>query len=126
MDALDFTKQIPSWLDQNLFDTAIRSFTSDQHSKITNFNIKSATKPGENFASAVFRAEISFVCKNEKNERQMTVIIKTLPVCVDLPNMEHMADTTLFEVEIGAYADVLGKIQDLVAAAGYDDVMCPR
>lgn len=126
MDALDFSKQIPSWLDQNLFNTAIRSFEVDPNANVNNFNIKSATKPGENFASAVFRADINFTSKNQKDEKRMTVIIKTLPVSVDLPNMEHMSDTTLFKVETAAYSNVLEKVQDLITLAGYEDKMCPR
>ena len=126
MDKLDFSKNVPAWLDRNLFDTAIRSFEADQHAKVNNFGIKPATKPGENFASAVFRAKINFTSNNQEGEKEMTVIIKTLPLCVDLPNMEHMNDTTLFEVETSAYSNVLGEIQNLVTSVGYKDIMCPR
>ena len=126
MDALDFCKQIPSWLNQDLFDKAIRSFEPDPQAKVNNFDIKPATKPGENFASAVFRATIRFTSKNQEDEQEISVIIKTLPVNVDLPNMDHMSDTTLFKVETAAYSNVLEKIQNLISSAGYKDVMCPR
>ena len=126
MDALDFCKQIPSWLNQDLFDTAIRSFEADPQAKVSSFDIKAATKPGENFASAVFRVKIKFTSKNQKEGMEISVIIKTQPVAVDLPNMEHMNDTTLFEVETAAYSNVLVKIQETVESIGYKDVMCPR
>jgi len=126
MDALDFCKQIPSWLNQDLFDEAIRSFEADPQAKVNNFDITPATKPGENFASAVFRANIKFTSKNQKDEKEISVITKTLPVSVDLPNMEHMRDPTLFKVETAAYSNVLEKIQNLISSAGYKDVMCPR
>jgi len=126
MDVIDFTKQLPSWLNQELFDKAIQSYESDPQAKVNSFNIKPATAPGENFASAVYRAVIKFTSKYSKNVKEMSVIIKTQPVNVDLPGMEHMKDTTLFENEIGVYLNVLGKIQDLISSAGYKDVTCPR
>ncbi|XP_070504153.1 uncharacterized protein [Chironomus tepperi] len=126
MDALDFTKEIPSWLDQNLFDTAIRSFEADPNAKVNNFDIKPATKPGENFASAVFRATIKFTSKYQKDEQEVSVIIKTQPVNVDLPNMDHLKDPTLFRNEIGVYTNVLEKMQELITSVGYTDIMCPR
>ena len=126
MDALNFAKEIPSWLDQDLFDKAIRSYEADPQAKVNSFDIKAATNPGENFASAVFRATIKFTSKYQKNEKEMSVIIKTQPVNVDLPGMEHMKDTTLFSNEMAAFSDVLWKIQDLIYSVGYEDVMCPK
>lgn len=96
MDVINLTKQVPSYLDQNLLNTAIRSYLSDQKANVTNFDIKPATKPGENFASAVFRVKTKFTCKDQKDEKEMPLIIKTLPVNVELEDMEHMKDSTLF------------------------------
>ncbi|XP_070509090.1 uncharacterized protein [Chironomus tepperi] len=126
MDALNFAKEVPTWLNQELFDKAIRSYQSDPQAKVTSFDIKAATKPGENFASAVFRAAIKFTSKYSKDEKEMSVIIKTQPVNVDLPGMDHMRDTTLFETEIAVYTKVLDKIQELITSVGYNDIMCPK
>ncbi|XP_070508925.1 uncharacterized protein [Chironomus tepperi] len=126
MDSFDFSKQIPLWLDQELFDTAIQTYISDPQAKVTSFDIKAATKPGENFASAVYRAAIKFTSKFSKDEKEMSVIIKTQPVNVDLPNMAHMKDTTFFETEMAVYGNILWKIQELITSVGYEDVMCPK
>ncbi|KAL7013979.1 hypothetical protein ACKWTF_015679 [Chironomus riparius] len=126
MDILDFSKQLPPWLDQELFNNAIQTYESDPHAKVISFDIKAATQPGENFASAVYRATIKFTSKYQKDVKEMSVIIKTQPVNVDLPGMEHMKDTTLFKNEIGVYLNVLGEMQELITSAGYKDVMCPR
>ena len=126
MDALNFAKIIPSWLNQDFFDTAIRAYKSDAQAQVTSFDIKAATQPGENCASAVFRATIKFTSKYQKDEKELSVIIKTQPVAVDLPNMEHMSDTTLFQTEMAMYTDVLPQIQELVKSAGYDEIVCPR
>lgn len=126
MDVVDFTKEIPSWLDQELFDKAIQSHESDPQAKVISFEIKAATNPGKNFASAVFRGKVKFTSKYSKDENEMSVIIKTQPVTVDLPMMAYLKDTTLFENEIGVYINVLGKIQELISSAGYNDVLCPK
>ncbi|XP_070508850.1 uncharacterized protein [Chironomus tepperi] len=126
MTALDFSSSIPSWLNQDLFDKAIQSYVSDPQAKVHSFDIKPATNPGENFASAVFRAVVKFTSKYSKDEKEMSVIIKTQPVNADLPGMEHLKDTTLYETEIAAYTKVLVKIQELVKGAGYDDFLCPE
>jgi hypothetical protein len=126
MASLDFVSSIPTWLDLDLFDRAIQSYESDPQAKVSSFDIKAATQPGENFASAVFRAIVKFTSKYQKDEKEVSVIIKTQPVNVDLPGMEHMKDTTLYETEIAAYTNVLGKIQELISSVGYKDVMCPR
>ena len=126
MDSIDFAKEVPSWLDQEMFDRAVQSYESDPKAKVSSFDIKAATKPGENFASAVFRASIKYTSKYSKNEKEMSVIIKTQPVNVDLPGMDHMRDTTLFETEISAYVNVLDKIQELITSVGYKDIMCPK
>jgi len=126
MASLNFASTIPSWLDLDLFDKAVQTYESDPQAKVSSFDIKAATALGENFASAVFRATIKFTSKYQQDEKEMSIIIKTQPVNVDLPGMEHMKDTTLFETKIAAYTNVLGKIQDLISSAGYEDVMCPR
>lgn len=126
MEAYNFTKTIPSWLNQELFDTAIRNFESDPQAKVKNFDIKAASQPGENFASAVFRASVKFTSKFQKDMKELSVIIKTQPVGIDLPDMDHLKDTTLFETEMAMYASILSQIQELMKIAGYEDVMCPR
>jgi hypothetical protein len=126
MDALNFTKHIPPWLDQAPFEKAFRSYEKDPAAKIHSFDLKAATQPGENFASAVFRGSVSFSSKYTKGEKVISVIIKTQPIGVDLPGAEHLQDTTLFETEIGVYNDVLPAIQSLLQSVGESDLMSPK
>lgn len=126
MDAVDFTKEVPSWLDQNLFDKAIQSYESDPQAKVISFDLQPALQPGQNMASAVFRAKVKFTSKYSKDEKEMSMIVKTQPLTVELPIMAHLKDTTLFETEIGVYTNILGRVQELITSAGYNDVMCPK
>ncbi|CAG9811444.1 unnamed protein product [Chironomus riparius] len=126
MEAYHWGKTISPWLNQELFDKAIQSYEADSHAKVINFEIKAATQPGENFASAVYRATIKFTSKYQKDVKEMSVIIKTQPACMDQPDMEILLDTTLYDTEIAAYTEVLVKVQELVDAAGYDDVISPK
>ncbi|KAL7013976.1 hypothetical protein ACKWTF_015676 [Chironomus riparius] len=126
MEAVDFTKEIPTWLNQDLFDKAIQSYESDPQAKVNSFDLVPALQPGQNMASAVFRGKVKFTSKYSKDEKEMSMIIKTQPVTVDLPFMAYMKDTTLFETEIGVYTDVLGRVQELITSVGYKDVMAPK
>ena len=126
MEAVDFTKEIPSWLDQNLFDRAIQNYESDPQAKVNSFELVPALQPGQNMASAVFRGKVKFKSKYSKDEKEMSIIIKTQPVTIDLPFMAYMKDTTLFETEIGVYTNVLGRVQELITSVGYKDVMGPK
>jgi hypothetical protein len=126
MDAYHWGKTVSPWLNQELFDKAIQSHESDSNAKVTSFDITAATQPGENFASAVYRATIKFTSKYQKDEQEISVIIKTQPVSIEQPDMEILLDTTLYDTEIAAYTEVLVKIQDLVSDAGYADVMSPK
>ncbi|KAL7013977.1 hypothetical protein ACKWTF_015677 [Chironomus riparius] len=126
MDSVNFTKDLPAWLNQELFDKAIQTYESDPQAKVTSFDIKAGTEPGKNFASAVFRASIKFTSKYQKDEKEMSVIIKTQPAAIDLPYMAYMNDTTLFENEIGLFTNVLGHVQELIKSAGYKDIMGPK
>ena len=126
MEAYHWGKTVSPWLNQEFFDKAIQSYESDPQAKVISFDIVAATQPGENFASAVYRATIKFTSKYSKNEKEMSVIIKTQPASIDKPDMEFLLDTTLYDTEIAAYTEVLVKVQELIDAAGYDDVMCPK
>ncbi|XP_070508774.1 uncharacterized protein [Chironomus tepperi] len=126
MDAVDFTKEIPSWLNQDLFDKAIQNYEADPQAKVNSFELVPALQPGQNMASAVFRAAIKFTSKYSKDVKELSVIVKTQPVTVDLPIMAHLKDTTLFETEIGVYTNILGRVQELITSVGYKDVMGPK
>ena len=126
MESIDIASSIPSWLDLDLFDKAIQSYESDPQAKVSSFDIKTATQPGENFASAVFRAIVKFTSKYQQDEKEMSVIIKTQPAAIDLPYMAYMNDTTLFENEIGLFTNVLGRVQELITSVGYKDIMGPK
>jgi hypothetical protein len=126
MDALNFAKHIPPWLDQSLFEKAFRSYESDQTARVHSFDLKPATQPGENFASAVFRGSVRFSSKYTKGEKEISVIVKSQPVGVEIPNAEFMQDDGLFRTEIAMYTGVLPQINALLESVGEKDVMCPK
>ncbi|KAG5668111.1 hypothetical protein PVAND_016064 [Polypedilum vanderplanki] len=127
MDALSLVKNIPPWLDQSLFEKAIRSYENDQSAQVYSFDIQPATQPGENFASAVFRVSIKYSSKYTKSEKEISVIIKTQPVGIDeIPGAEFLKDTTIFRTEIAMYTGVLSQIQSLLESVGENDLMCPK
>ena len=126
MEKFNFAANIPEWLNQELFETAIRLHENDKEAQILSFDLKPASKPGENFASAVFRGLIKFTSKYSKDEKEISVIIKTQPVGVETSGMEWMEDPRIFQAEIDVYCKVLSKVEKLMESAGDHDVICPK
>lgn len=78
MDAFNFAKSAPSWMDDRFFEKVVREMEKDPQAMVENFSISAGSKPGDNFASSIFRAQISFKSKFTKAEtKSISVIIKT-------------------------------------------------
>jgi Ecdysteroid kinase-like family len=126
MDALNFSKITPEWLDQSLFEKAIRHYQNDSKAEVFEFSIKPASQPGQNFGSAIFRASITYKSKFTKDKATISVIIKTQPAAVELPGMEHFKDPALFIVESEMYDKILPEFQNLLSSAGDKSFLNPK
>lgn len=119
---------IPEWLNQTFFEKVIRQVEKDANAKVVNFDIKPAMKPGENFASAVFRVSITFSSKFTKQDKTISVILKTKPVLG--PEMAAYAEildkAPFFSNEMALYGKVLPDIQSLLLSARDKDILSPK
>lgn len=124
----NLTAVIPSFLDQAFFDKVVRQMEKDANAKVSNFDIKPAMKPGENFASAVFRCLITFTSKFSKGDKTISVIIKTKPVLG--PDMAAYAEiiekSPFFRNESVMYNKILPDIHALLSSVGDKDIMSPK
>lgn len=125
---LNLAKVVPSFLDQNFFDKVVRSMENDPKAKVTQFDIKAGSKPGENFASAIFRCTMTFTSKFTKVDKTISVIIKTKPVLG--PEMADYAavidNSPFFHNEMALYGKILPDIQALMLSAGDVEVFSPK
>lgn len=128
VDMVNLTEVIPSFLDQAFFEKVIRHAEKDANAKVSSFDIQPAMKPGENFASAVFRASITFQSRFVKEDTTISVILKTKPVLG--PEMAAYAEVIdkapFFDNEMALYGKILPDIQSLLSSAGDKDILSPK
>jgi hypothetical protein len=126
--AVNLAKVVPDFLDEKFFDKFIRHFEKDPSAKVSNFEVAPGSKPGENFASALFRGKITFKSKYAKEEKMISVIIKTKPVLG--PEMAAWAEiiekAPFFRNEMEMYGKILPEIQSLLLSAGDKDILSPK
>lgn len=100
----------------------------DERATVESFEIGPAGKPGENFASAVFRAKVIYASKYSKSEKTISFILKVKPILG--PELEMFAETyeksPFFPIEMAMYGRVLPQIQSLLSTAGDNDVLSPK
>lgn len=125
---VNLTEVIPSFLNQTFFDKVIRHAEKDANAKVSDFDIQPAMKQGENFASAVFRASITYTSKFEKGGKTISVILKTKPVLG--PEFADYAEVIekapFFQNEMAMYGKILPDIQSLLLSAGDKDILSPK
>lgn len=125
---LNLAANIPPFLDQTFFDKVIRHAEKDVNAKVTKFELSAGSKPGENFASAIFRASITYKSKYTQGEKTMSVIIKTKPILG--PEMAAYAEilekSPFFRNEMALYGKILPDIQLLLLSAGDKDILSPK
>lgn len=125
MEALIKLARIPpAWLDQIFFEKVVRAMEKDSEAIVEEFNVTPGSNPGENFASAVFRASITFKSKLSNGSKTISTIVKVQPKYP--PELAHLLNFTLFKTEIAMYEEVLAEISGLWKSVGETDVLCPR
>lgn len=114
-------------MDQSFFEKVVRHMEKDAQAQVEEFSVAAGSKPGDNFASSLFRASITFTSKfTQQKKKIISVIIKTEM----MQPMESMADfikdSPLFRNEMEMYGTVLPEIQSLWLSVGEKDILCPR
>lgn len=91
---------------------------------MTAFNISPATKPGENFASIVFRATLGYASRG-KERLNVSYIVKVEPF-VEGFQKEVMGCGNQFETESDMYSKTLPTMQRLLKSIGDTEVIAPE
>ncbi|XP_017088776.2 uncharacterized protein [Drosophila bipectinata] len=116
------SKLVPKWLNETQFIELLSEYVAD-FSKITNFRVKPAMAPGENYATLMLRIMID-VELNDKTTKQVSFMMK---VPHDTPQMEQMLTmANFFNVENTVYIDILPKLEGLYKAKGLDITFAPK
>lgn len=107
---------IPYWLDQNLFVNLVKN-DYGEFSKITNFTVTPAAKPGENSSSVMFRVTIEVDLMEDENcTKTISFILKTNHN--DDSMLSLLENLMLFPKEQQMYASIIPKLESLFEDAG--------
>lgn len=119
--SLDLSAKIPSWISESFFQSISSSITKSGGS-LKKLNITCATKIGDNFMGAVYRALLTY------EREEISLIVKTLSESDDVAT-SYLVDefvAKLFQTEMKMYEEVLPRVREMFKAAGYDGELSPR
>ena len=103
-------KNSPVWLNDDFFLQVIREFTHDPNARLCHgCKLRPGTKPGEHFASVMYRTTIHYRCQQGK-EASVDVIMKIKPYQPGLKK-DVLAEGDLFLREIRIYSQVLPEMK---------------
>lgn len=111
----------PSWMDNGFFEKVLRHSEHDQTLVVKKFRIQPGTKPGDHFASVIFRAIVS----HDKSPEEVSLIVKTLPA-EDGLKKDLLNDGYVFETETLMYTVVVPAMHQLLQSVGDHTVLGAR
>ncbi|GAB0088789.1 uncharacterized protein DMENIID0001_032530 [Sergentomyia squamirostris] len=121
----EMTLNPPDWLNKDYMEKALRDYEGDQTLIVTECSITPATKPGDNFASIVFRAVLTYVSKKYPAPGEnFSYIMKVKPFMAGLKK-DLMANLPFFETEIDMYTKVFPEMQRLLSQIGETEPIAP-
>lgn len=113
----------PKWMDRAFFELVLRSSEDDPSVSVTEFQTTPGSRPGDHFASIIFRTAVSFV-RGGKSE-DVSLIVKTMPELEGLKK-DILKDGKLFEIETFMYESVLPEMHRMLKLAGDETQLGPR
>uniref|UniRef100_A0A1B0C8D6 CHK kinase-like domain-containing protein n=1 Tax=Lutzomyia longipalpis TaxID=7200 RepID=A0A1B0C8D6_LUTLO len=123
MDFFEMTTVPPEWLNREYLEKVFREYENDPTLHIFECEIAPAAKPGDNFASVVFRAKLKYTSKNKTEA--ISIIIKVRPFLEGF-RKELLGNMPLFETEADMYQKILPEMQRLLSQTGDKDVIAPK
>ncbi|XP_055696334.1 uncharacterized protein LOC129797607 [Lutzomyia longipalpis] len=114
----------PDFLNQDFFENVLRESENDKALKITQLKLVPGTKPGDHFASIMFKAIISYTSKGKTIEDR-ALVIKTMPVEEGIKK-DMLKDMPIFDREIDMYTKVLPEMMRVMESIGDKEVLAPR
>uniref|UniRef100_A0A1L8DYK0 Putative ecdysteroid kinase n=1 Tax=Nyssomyia neivai TaxID=330878 RepID=A0A1L8DYK0_9DIPT len=114
----------PDFLNQDFFEKVLQQSENDKLLKITNLNLVPGTKPGDHFASIMFKAIISYTSKG-KEIAERSLVIKTVPV-EDGLKKDMLQDMPIFDREIDMYTKILPEMKLIMESINDKEEFAPR
>ncbi|XP_053658093.1 uncharacterized protein LOC128707170 [Anopheles marshallii] len=113
--------QAPSWMDRSFFEKVLRHSARDSTLAVEDFRIVPGTKPGDHFASVIFRA----IVRHSRSADEVSLIVKTLPA-EDGLKKDILKDGYVFETETLMYNTIVPAMHQLLQSVGDHTVLGAR
>lgn len=113
----------PEWMNKEYLETVLREHENDPALKLLDYNIVSATKPGDNFASIALRLRVTYTVR-ERGEKSKSFIVKVEPYEEGFKK-DVLSETVLFEIETKMYTKILPEMQRLINEVDRDEIIAP-
>jgi hypothetical protein len=88
-----------------------------QFLQVVNFATTPGSNVGDHFASVMFRIVATISDAKSGLNEEIRLVLKTMPF-VEGVKMDFLRETSLFDVEIKMYAEILPKMKPLLEACG--------
>ncbi|XP_055377019.1 uncharacterized protein LOC129609147 [Condylostylus longicornis] len=108
--------QPPAWINDEFFETVLKTAKQGDIQKIVKYNIGPASLRGDHFASIMFRGVVQYLDKSNAKQ-EISLIIKTMPE-VEGNKKELLTETSIFEVEIQMFRDIIPKFEKMLKSVG--------
>lgn len=116
-------RTIPDWMNQSFFERVIRHVEKDPKAEVFDIEIGAACKPGNNFASSIFRVKITFKSKFTKEAKTISTIVKIQPTHALI---EGVTENWIFRNEMEMFDKVLPEVQALWLSVDDKSLLCPK
>ncbi|XP_035890993.1 uncharacterized protein LOC118502651 [Anopheles stephensi] len=111
----------PSWMNRSFFEKVLRHAERDSSLVVQDFRIQPGTKPGDHFASVIFRA----IVRHSGSGGEVSLIVKTLPA-EDGLKKDILKDGYVFETETLMYTTIVPAMHRLLQSVGDQTVLGAR
>lgn len=114
----------PEWMSRDYLEKVLRELENDPSMKLLEYNIASATKPGDNFASIALRLRTTYTFVKEGRQKSKSFIVKVEPYEEGFKK-DILSDTVLFETETQIYTKILPEMQQLIKEVDCEEIIAP-
>jgi len=119
----------PKWLDDEFFKTVLKESTKDNFKALLKYTVGPATIKGDHYGSTMFRANVEYSTFSKSTgtyeNQEISMIIKTIPDDEGFKR-DFLINSSIFDVEIQIYRDVLPKFEEMLRKVGDETVLGPK
>uniref|UniRef100_A0A1B0C983 Putative ecdysteroid kinase n=1 Tax=Lutzomyia longipalpis TaxID=7200 RepID=A0A1B0C983_LUTLO len=114
----------PSFLNHDFFVMVLSKAENDKDLTITELEMKPGTKPGDHFASIMFKAIVSYKTRGTEVLGR-SLVVKTVPIEEGLKK-DFLTEMPIFTRETDMYTKVLPEMKRIMESIGDDEELAPR